>query len=176
LRSNSRAFAARFLPGRIPFGTCIGTDDAPIVIDGVEPYEFDRLLGVMYPPFHRHGSSFFADYGLTEWLMVIDLADLWGLYAVYNYALHHIITMHPLSYLEVAILTEHHPLPLSWRLGAIRNFVGREEPPSVEEARDLGQDLTVWIFTAREILGKEGRQKEDLIEYVISEIFDMTTD
>jgi hypothetical protein len=50
LRSNSQAFAGQFLPHHIPFGTCIGTDDAPIVIDGVEPYEFDRLLGVIYPP------------------------------------------------------------------------------------------------------------------------------
>lgn len=50
LRSNSRTFAERFLPARIPFGTCVGTNDAPIVIDGVEPYEFDRLLGVIYPP------------------------------------------------------------------------------------------------------------------------------
>ncbi|KAF8340959.1 hypothetical protein F5887DRAFT_425872 [Amanita rubescens] len=179
LRSNSKAFARQFLPNHIPFGTCVGTDDAPIVIDGVEPYEFDRFLGVICPPFHRHGSSFFADYGLTEWLMVLDLADLWGFYAIYNYALHHIITMnmtHPLTYLDIARLSERYPLPLSWRLEAIKHLVGREEPLSVEEAKDLGENLTVWVFTTREILGEKGRQKEDLIEYVISEIFDMIID
>lgn len=50
LRSNSQFFARRYLPSRIPLGTCVGTDDAPVVIEGVEPYEFDRLLGVIYPP------------------------------------------------------------------------------------------------------------------------------
>jgi len=111
--------------------------------------------------------------------MVLDLADLWDFYATYNYALHNIITMdmmHPLSHLNILTLSENHPLPLSWRLEAIRHFVGREEPLSIEEAKDLGENLTVWIFTAREILGEEGRQKEDHIEYVISEIFDMIID
>ena len=84
--------------------------------------------------------------------------------------------MDPLTSLDIARLSERYPLPLSWRLQAIKHFVGREEPLSVEEAKDLGENLTVWIFTAREILGEERRQKEDLIEYVISEIFDMTID
>ena len=45
----------------------------------------------------------------------------------------------------------------------------------MEEAHALGKNLTVWIFTAREMLGEEGRKKENLIEYVISEIYDMFT-
>ena len=108
--------------------------------------------------------------------MVLDLADHWNFYAIYNYALHNIITitMH-LSYLDIAILIEQYPLPPSWRLQVIRHFVGREEPLSVEEAHALGKNLTVWIFTAREMLGEEGRKKENLIEYVISEIYDMFT-
>lgn len=190
LRSNSQAFAKLYLPARIPFGTCVGTDDAPVVIQGVEPPEFDRLLGVIYPPyvtyhiqlstskvrrrFHR-GSSFFADYGLTEWLMVVDLAIFWDFPAVYALALDHISNMH-LSHLVIAYLSESHPLPVSWRLEAIKHFVGRRDPLSIEEARSLGEELTVWIFTAREILGEERRHQEELMEYVIHEIFDITDD
>ena len=123
--------------------------------------------------FHRGGSSFFADYGLTEWLIIIDLATIWDFCAVYNVALDHINTMH-LSYLNIASISEHYPLPQSWRLDAIKHLVGRKEPLTIAEARALGAELTVCIFTTREILGEE-RLDEDLMEYVICEIFTITT-
>ena len=89
-------------------------------------------------------------------------------------ALDHINTMH-LTHLEIASLSEHHPLPQCWRLEAIKHLVGRREPPSTADARALGAELTVWIFTAREILGEKRRCQEDFMEYVIHEIFNTTT-
>jgi hypothetical protein len=49
------------------------------------------------------------------------------------------------------------------------------DPPSTAEARVLGAELTVWIFTTREILGERGRLDEDLMECAIHEIFNITT-
>lgn len=124
--------------------------------------------------FHLGGSSFHADYGLSEWLIVVDLAAFWNFTAVYNMALDHINAMHP-NHVTIAALSEHHPLPQSWRLEAIKHLVARKEPLSTAEARELGAELTVWIFTTREILGEEWRFQEDLMEYAIHEIFNITT-
>ncbi|KAK2463069.1 hypothetical protein APHAL10511_004724 [Amanita phalloides] len=172
LRTNSQFFSDHFLPSRIPFGSCIGCDDAPIVIDGVEPYQFDRLLGVIFPPFHRGASSFFLDYGFEEWLMVLDIATKWGFFGAREIALREISHSHPKP-LDIVVLCDHYPLPTSWHMDALCHFVEREQSITVEEAHVLGEVLTVTIFTAREILGEKGRRNGEYVEYVITELFDI---
>ncbi|KAF8627630.1 hypothetical protein AX15_004326 [Amanita polypyramis BW_CC] len=172
-RASSRLFQERYFPLRAPFGACIGTDDEPIVIDGVRPYEFDRFLGVIFPPFHRGASSFFSDYHLDDWLAVLKLATAWEFPGVREIALDRIGSMH-LSNIDIAILGESHPLPGLWRVEALTYFVEREEPISVEEGKEFGGELTTLLFTAREILGEEGRRNGESVKYVIREMFDLS--
>lgn len=154
-------------------GRCIGSDDEPIVIDDVKPYELDRFLGVLFPPFQPGSTSFFGDYGLNEWLIVLDLATDWEFSPVRELALDHIAAM-DIGFLELAALGDKHPLPSYWWLKSLVYFVEREEILTPEEAEFLGSLLTVHLFQAREILGEDGRKKPEDVAYVVCEIFDIT--
>ncbi|KAF8633304.1 hypothetical protein AX17_004479 [Amanita inopinata Kibby_2008] len=172
LKENSTKFAQHCGLEHVAFGECIGSDDDPLEIEDVEPHEFDRFLGVLYPPYSFGSPSFFADYSLNDWLSVLNVATTWEFASVRNIALYNIHSMCP-SHTDIVILSEHFPLPSRWRFDALACLCGREEPLSAKEGRKLGIDLTVLIFTAREILGEDGRSRASDVEHVVNEIFDI---
>ncbi|KIL60092.1 hypothetical protein M378DRAFT_954562 [Amanita muscaria Koide BX008] len=176
-RSDSSVFGKRYgLPHSPPgFGECTGTHDNPIVIDDVKPWEFDRFLGVIFPPFHFGSTSFFGDYGLNEWLSVLKLSTMWDFPSVRQLALDHISSME-LGNIELAVIGDKYPLPPYWWFSSLVHFVERDEPLSIDEAQQLGSALTVCIFTAREILEEEGRKREEDVGFVVREVFDITLD
>ena len=125
--------------------------------------------------FHLGATTFFGDYGLNEWLSVLKLSTMWDFPSVRELALDHISSME-LGNIELAVIGDKYPLPPYWWFSSLVHFVEREEPLSIGEAQELGSILTVFIFTAREILGEEGRKRGERVGYVVREVFHITLD
>ncbi|KAJ7145915.1 hypothetical protein C8R44DRAFT_972864 [Mycena epipterygia] len=151
-----------------------GTDDAhPLVLEGIESVDFERLLWVIYPPVI--GQCLATTPG--DWTAILSLATRYAFPAIRTLALRELGAlsmedkdMDPVS--KIALLAKY-DVPRQWAYGAFVALCARPGALELEEGRRLGVEMTVLVAGAREKLDKWGRKKPEEVKKVVAEVFEI---
>ncbi|KAJ6554018.1 hypothetical protein DFH09DRAFT_1166470 [Mycena vulgaris] len=147
-----------------------GADDAhPLVLDGVDPADFERLLWIIYPPVIGQCKATTP----RDWTAVLALATRWKFTAIRELALRELsgLAMDAVERIELA---QRFRVRRAWAWGAYVEVCGRAHALDVIEGRQLGIETTVKVAFAREKLDKWGRKKPDEVKKVVAEVFEIT--
>ncbi|KAJ7145919.1 hypothetical protein C8R44DRAFT_601213 [Mycena epipterygia] len=128
----------------------VGTDDAhPLVLEGVESADFERLLWVIYPPVIGQCLATTPD----DWTAILSLATRYAFPAIRTLALRELGAlsmedkdMDPVS--KIALLAKY-DVPRQWAYGAFVALCARQGALELEEGRRLGVEMTVLVAGAR---------------------------
>ncbi|KAF8910872.1 hypothetical protein CPB85DRAFT_1221146 [Mucidula mucida] len=152
---DSTIFEAMFsLPcpdGHTPEGQ---TDEDPIILEGIEAKDFDRLLSILYPKNFRTCEIETKE----EWISVLSLATRWDFTSIRELALSR---LHPNSFTASAQLNlspaDRIVLGLrfdvsEWLLPAYSELCMRTEALTLEEGEILGMQNVINIAQARQAI------------------------
>ncbi|KAJ7802667.1 hypothetical protein B0H14DRAFT_2464125 [Mycena olivaceomarginata] len=168
LRRHSKAFpvAPVSLLDKIPDGT---DDEHPLVLEGVESTDFERLLWIIYPPVLGQCKATTTQ----DWTAILDLASRWKFADIRDLAIRELgaFEMEPVEKIE---LQHRYHIKRQWAYGAYVALCSRPHALDVIEGRQLGIETTVNVAFAREKLDKWGRKKPDEVKKVVAEVFEIS--
>ncbi|KAF7373438.1 hypothetical protein MSAN_00553400 [Mycena sanguinolenta] len=166
LRRHSKAFPVGVsLLDKVPDGT---DDEHPLVLEGVEPLDFERLLWIIYPPVLGQCKAT----TVRDWTAVLDLATRWKFPDIRELAIRELgaFEMDPIEKIE---LQHRYGIKRQWAYNAYVALCSRPHALDVIEGRQLGIETTVNVAFVREKLDRWGRKKPDEVKKVVTEVFDI---
>jgi len=169
LRRHSKAFpiAPVSLLDKVPDGA---DDEHPLVLEGVESADFERLLWIIYPPVLGQCKATTT----RDWIAILDLATRWKFPDIRELAIRELGAFESLDAVEKIELQHRYHIKRQWAYGAYVALCSRPHALDVIEGRQLGIETTVNIAFAREKLDKWGRKKPDEVKKVVAEVFEIT--
>ncbi|KAJ7721342.1 hypothetical protein DFH07DRAFT_857874 [Mycena maculata] len=147
-----------------------GSDNAhPLVLEGVESADFERLLWIVYPPVIGQCKATTT----RDWTAILDLATRWEFADIRTLAIRELaaVEIDPVERIE---MQQQFGLQGQWAHGAYIALCTRQDALNLIEARKLGIEMTVKVAFAREKLDKWGRKKPDEVKKVVEEVFGIT--
>ncbi|KAJ7605610.1 hypothetical protein DFH06DRAFT_1113028 [Mycena polygramma] len=168
MRRHSKAFpvAPVSLLDKVPDGA---DDEHPLVLEGVESADFERLLWIVFPPVLGQCKATTP----RDWTAILDLATRWKFADIRELAIRELGTFE-LDPVEKIELAHRYHLKRQWAYGAYVALCARPHALDIIEGRQLGIETTVNIAFAREKLEKWGRKKPDEVKKVVAEVFEVT--
>jgi len=103
-------------------------------------------------------------------MAILDLCTKWEIKDVKSLASRELSSM-DLDPIEKIEFQQKNDLNAQWAYEAYISLCSRAGPLTVEEARRLGIEITVKIFTVREGLEKWGRKKSEDVQKAVCEAF-----
>ncbi|KAJ7175736.1 hypothetical protein C8R46DRAFT_1214199 [Mycena filopes] len=148
-----------------------GTDDEhPLVLEGVDPADFERLLWIVYPPVLGQCKATTP----RDWTAILDLATRWKFLDIRELAIRSLGTAVPdLDPVEKIELAHKYNIKREWAYAAYVALCSRPAALDVIEGRQLGIETTVNVAFAREKLDKWGRKKVEEVKKVVEEVFEI---
>ncbi|KAG7091299.1 hypothetical protein E1B28_010345 [Marasmius oreades] len=144
-------------------------ENNPIVLVGVEPQDFDRLLAIFYP----------CDFvepelrTIEEWISILNLSTRWDFTSLRELSITRIsqVLDDPSDLIVLGIQYN----VTSWLVSAYTEICERKEPLTLEEGRKVGVDLCVMIAQARHKIRYNSNlnRDHDTIVQVIRHIFNL---
>ncbi|KAL1726846.1 hypothetical protein EV714DRAFT_286902 [Schizophyllum commune] len=126
-----------------------GSDEHPLVLEGVESLDFENLLWFFYESAYKW--SGIIDPHLTpKWESVLLLAEKFNMKQVAKVACYALGRAGVLSDVRKIALGVKHGLGEDWILEELKRILTRESPFSIEEGRELGLDTVVILAASRE--------------------------
>ncbi|KAK7029792.1 hypothetical protein R3P38DRAFT_2931273 [Favolaschia claudopus] len=147
-----------------------GTDDEhPLVLEGVDSSDFERLLWIIYPPILGQCKATTP----RDWTAILDLATRWKFLDIRELAIRELgaFEMDPVEKIE---LQHRYQIKRQWAYSSYIALCSRNHALDVIEGRQLGIETTVNVAFAREKLDKWGRKKPDEVKKVVAEVFEIT--
>ncbi|KAJ6482832.1 hypothetical protein C8R47DRAFT_981856 [Mycena vitilis] len=119
-------------------------DEHPLVIEGVESADFERLLWIVYPPVLGQCKATTP----RDWTAILDLATRWKFADIRDLAIRELgaFELDPVEKIELA---HRYHLTRQWAYGAYVALCARPHALDVIEGRQLGIETTVNIAFAR---------------------------
>jgi hypothetical protein len=190
LRRHSKAFpvAPISLLDKVPDGA---DDEHPLVLEGVESADFERLLWIIYPPcaplppispssaYQYQCSPLRRVLGQCkattprDWIPILDLATRWKFLDIRELAIRELGAFE-MDAVEKIELQHRYHIRRQWAYGAYVALCSRPHALDVIEGRQLGIETTVNVAFAREKLDKWGRKKPEEVKKVVLEVFEIT--
>jgi hypothetical protein len=162
-----------------------GADDAhPLVLDGVESADFERLLWIVYPPYAPSLRSSHPCSPLIrvwrrvlgqckasttrDWIAILDLATRWKFSDIRALAIRELgaFDMDPVEKIE---LLHKYNIKREWAYGAYLALCARPHALDVIEGRQLGIETTVNVAFARYVNPRFCEEKEWLTFGVVAQ-------
>ncbi|KAJ7456312.1 hypothetical protein B0H11DRAFT_1819136 [Mycena galericulata] len=146
-----------------------GVDDAhPLILEGVESADFERLLWIVYPPVIGQCKASTT----RDWTAILDLATRWKFDDIRELAVRELaaVEIDPVEKIE---LQQQYGIRRQWAHSAYIALCTRPHALDIIEARQLGIETTVKVAFAREKLDKWGRKKPDEVKKVVAEVFEI---
>ncbi|KAL1693035.1 hypothetical protein GGG16DRAFT_123562 [Schizophyllum commune] len=126
-----------------------GSDDHPLVLEGVQSLDFAHLLWFFYDSAYKW--SGIIDHALTpKWESVLLVAETFDMKQVAKVACFALGRAGALSDVRKIGLAAKHDLGKDWAVEELKRVIAREAPLTTEEGRELGTDLTVMLAASRE--------------------------
>ncbi|KAF8207281.1 hypothetical protein K438DRAFT_2013775 [Mycena galopus ATCC 62051] len=168
LRRHSKAFpvAPVSLLDKLPDGI---NDEHPLVLEGVDAADFERLLWIIYPPILGQCKATTPQ----DWTAILDLATRWKFPDVRELAIRELGAVE-MDAVEKIELQHRYGIKRQWAYSAYVALCSRPHALDVIEGRQLGIECTVNVAFAREKLDKWGRKKPDDVKKVVTEVFEIT--
>ncbi|KAF7296051.1 hypothetical protein MKEN_01420200 [Mycena kentingensis (nom. inval.)] len=124
-----------------------GSDDAcPMLLEGVAATDFRRFLKVLYP---LDAIPAIPNLSKDEWISVLKLATLWRFLEIRALALTRLDLALQNDCVQQILLGRQYDV-VSWLRDGYGALARREEPITLEEARAIGWETALKVFTARE--------------------------
>ncbi|KAJ7141838.1 hypothetical protein C8R43DRAFT_892461 [Mycena crocata] len=145
LRRHSKAFP--IAPVSLLDKVADGVDDEhPLILEGVEPADFERLLWIIYPPVLGQCKATTT----RDWTAILDLATRWKFADIRALAIRELgaFEMDPVEKIELA---HRYHIGRQWAYGAFIALCARPHALDVIEGRQLGIETTVNIAFARSV-------------------------
>ncbi|KAG6813760.1 hypothetical protein H0H92_007712 [Tricholoma furcatifolium] len=146
-----------------------GSDDEhPLVLDGVQVADFERLLWIVYPA--AIGS--FKAKTAQDWTSVLDLATRWQFKDIRELSIKELgkFEIDPIEKIE---LQQKYQVKRQWAWSAFNALCSRPNGLDVVEGRRLGVETIINISAVREKLEKWGRKKPEEVRKAVAEIFEL---
>ncbi|KAG6857750.1 hypothetical protein H0H87_004166 [Tephrocybe sp. NHM501043] len=146
-----------------------GSDDEhPLVLDGVEVGDFEKLLWIVYPPV----IGTFKTKTAQDWTAVLDLASRWKFKDIRELAIKELakFEIDPIEKIE---LQQKYEVKRQWAWSAFNALCSRTNGLDVAEGRRLGVETVIDISAVREKLEKWGRKKPDEVRKAVADIFEL---
>ncbi|KAJ7041248.1 hypothetical protein C8F04DRAFT_947400 [Mycena alexandri] len=136
-------------------------DEHPLVLEGVEPADFERLLWIVYPPSVRlhsslsptnNPSSVLGQCKATttrDWTAILDLATRWKFVDIRELAIRSLGAFPDLDPVEKIELAHRYNIKRQWAYAAYVALCSRPAALDVIEGRQLGIETTVNVAFAR---------------------------
>ncbi|KAF5336222.1 hypothetical protein D9758_014346 [Tetrapyrgos nigripes] len=152
--NSSEVFHDMFLlpQGDSPEGS---SDDHPIKLEGVLAYDFEQLLGTLYPGVAPSAET-------IDWKSVLKLATLWRFLNIRKLAIQHLASksnFDKMSAHEKLSLGQKYHVVEWVRRGYIQ-FITRKKPLTVEEGENIGLSAAIRLFRLREKVWKKYMSKQ----------------
>ncbi|KAI1795188.1 hypothetical protein LXA43DRAFT_993832 [Ganoderma leucocontextum] len=151
LERHSPVFRELFMVPQ-PDGSNEGLSDRnPVVLEGIDPKDFTRLLCLLYPTSLGDCKVTTAD----EWMSIFDQADRWQM----DYLREHALNQLRMSYIspipKILFWTRYH-LPETEVIPSLIDLIMRPDSLSLSEAYEVGLEMLVKIARARDMARDEG--------------------
>ncbi|KAK7052849.1 Zinc resistance conferring protein [Paramarasmius palmivorus] len=146
--------------GQIPEGE---VEDNPILLEGVETRDFDRLLSLLYP-FDFVGCELKS---MEEWISVLSLSTRWDFNTLRDLSITRLTPM--VQDPAEQIVLGHQYDVVDWLVPAYTALCERREPLTLEEGRKLGVDLVVMIGQVRDkirYVSNLNRDHDTIVKFV----------
>ncbi|KAG6864789.1 hypothetical protein C0991_007163 [Blastosporella zonata] len=134
-----------------------GSDDEhPLVLEGVEVTDFEKLLWIIYPPV----IGAFKAKTAQDWTAVLDLASRWKFKDIRELSIKELakFEIDPIEKIE---LQQKYEVKRQWAWSAFNTLCSRTNGLDVGEGRRLGVETVIDISAVRERLEKWGRKKPE---------------
>ncbi|KAJ7772024.1 hypothetical protein DFH07DRAFT_937719 [Mycena maculata] len=150
---HSEIFATTFTLPPPDDGVADGsTEDKPFKLEGIECIDFERLLKVLTPVSKTPILS------NVEWMSVLKLANLWHFLEIRELAIKQLDAhaANSLDCVERILLGKQYDVS-AWLRSGYQDLARRKTPISMDEAKQLGWEVTLQIFHLREGAVTHGR-------------------
>lgn len=124
-----------------------GTNDSPVVLDGVSSSEFEKLLWVFYNPKY---SLYDAEVGV--WRTILNLAHSLEFKEVKELAVRELHMKHELPLVEKMALYQEHKVDPRHLVPLFAELCSRDTPLTLAESKILGPESTHLVYSTRERL------------------------
>ncbi|KAF8802655.1 hypothetical protein BYT27DRAFT_7196594 [Phlegmacium glaucopus] len=124
-----------------------GTNDAPVVLDGITAEEFEVLLWVFYNPKYS-----LYDTDIETWKCILHLANKLDFKEVKELAVRELHLKRDLPLVEKMALYQHHQVDPRHLVPLFAELCSRDTPLSLEESQILGPISTYLVYSTREHL------------------------
>ncbi|KAJ7250472.1 hypothetical protein B0H12DRAFT_1234360 [Mycena haematopus] len=162
---SSEIFAATFtLPAVDGADTEGGSDENPIILEGIKSVNFVTLLKVLYPLDIPQILS------KNEWISVLKLSTQWYFLSARNFAIRQLDSRSDMGSVERILLARQYDIA-AWLREGYDDLVNRKHGISVEEAVKIGLETTVRLYQAGEgtVIKRSRRNSSDLDIYFRAE-------
>ncbi|KAK7462320.1 hypothetical protein VKT23_007921 [Stygiomarasmius scandens] len=132
-----------------------GSDDNPIRLEGIEVFEFKRLLKVLYPSLNTNGSISTTD---EEWKSILKLATLSRFLEIRTLAIQKLNGRESLKTFEKIALGRKY-FVADWVRSGYVDLVKQNETPTIENVDMIGYAAGIRIFRLREEMRRKARKK-----------------
>lgn len=146
--------------GELPEG---GSEQNPIILEGVKPEEFECFLSVIYP------SDFSKSDNKTveDWTAVLSLASRWEFVSMRQLAINRLTRIaSPVERITRAVKYD----VKDWLLPAYTELCARDEPLNLEEGLKLGIRDVIFIGQLRSSVRREGGFKYKYEQIIAEEL------
>ncbi|KAJ6542589.1 hypothetical protein B0H19DRAFT_303467 [Mycena capillaripes] len=145
LRRHSKAFPSApvsLFDDKVPDGA---DDEHPLILEGIESADFERLLWIVYPPVLGQCKATTP----RDWTAILDLATRWQFTDIRALAIRELGAFADIDPVEKIELAHRYRIPPQWAYGAYIALCARPAALDVIEGRQLGIETTVNIAFAR---------------------------
>ncbi|PIL37107.1 hypothetical protein GSI_00799 [Ganoderma sinense ZZ0214-1] len=136
----------------LPDGSNEGMSDwNPVVLEGIDPKGFTRLISLLYPQTLGDCNVATAD----EWMSIFDQAERWQMGYLRECALNQLRTTYISPIPKIVFWMRYH-LPKTEIIPSLIDLITRPDSLSLSEAYELGLEMLVKLAHARDIARDNG--------------------
>ncbi|KAF8070386.1 hypothetical protein FPV67DRAFT_1668243 [Lyophyllum atratum] len=143
-----------------------GSDgEHPLILDGVQVADFERLLWIIYPPVIGE----FRAKTTQDWVAILDLSTRWKFRDIRKLSIKELakLEIDPVEKIELMLKYE---VKQQWAYSAFIALCSRADGLDVSEGQKLGVEPVIKIALVREKLEKWGRKKPDEVRKAVCEV------
>ncbi|KAM5540464.1 hypothetical protein V8D89_005922 [Ganoderma adspersum] len=147
----------------------------PIVLEGIDPKDFGRLLSLLYPQTLGDCKLSNAD----EWMSIFDQADRWQMDYLREHALNQLRTTYISPIAKIMFWTRYH-LPETDIIPSLIDLIKRPDSLSLSEAYEIGLEMLVKLARARDMARDDGLcprsagfsvKRDEALAHIVHKVF-----